>query len=111
RRLWLFERHDVEDAVPNIVREVTGLDLDWPDDDVGVLSPEDQQILTEVAQEYDLPPLILRKLLSVQVQYQGMMRRSGVFNRIREVLDEDWDLADDRSAVTTGQTELDAKED
>ena len=99
RRIWRFERHDTEDAVPRIVREVTGQDLDWPEDDLGTLTPEEYHILAQVAHEYDLPPVMLRKLLSIELQYQGMMRRAGIFQQIRRALDEDWASEDEEAEV------------
>src|SRR5690606_8669245 len=90
RRIWRFDRHDTEDAVPRIVQEVMGQDFEWPEDDLGALTPEDHHVLTQIANEYDLPPLLLRKLRSIELQYQGMMRRAGIFEHIRRVLYEAW---------------------
>lgn len=88
RRIWLYERHDTEDAVPRIVREVTGEECIWPEEDSGFLDGVSIAVLEDIADRHNLPSELLRKLLLVELQYQGMKRRSGIFDQIERILDE-----------------------
>jgi len=90
RRIWRTERQDWEDSVPQIYANVTGKQLDWLQDDVGAFSAQEYRLLGEVCQENDLPTDLVARLLEQERQMQGMHRRSGIFQRIDEVLREEW---------------------
>lgn len=90
RRLWRTERQDWEDSVPQIYYEMTGQRLDWLQDDIGAFSMQEYQVLDEVCQHHDLPTDLVARLLEQERQMQGMHRRSGIFQRIDQVLREEW---------------------
>lgn len=90
RRLWRTERHDWEDAVPQIYYEATGKQLEWLQDDIGAFSMEEYQILNEICEDSGVPTDMVAKLLEQERQMQGMHRRAGIFQRLDEVLREDW---------------------
>lgn len=90
RRLWRTERQDWDDSLPLIYSEMTGQSLEWLQDDIGNFSSHEYRILNEVCQERDIPTDLVARLLEQERQLQGMHRRAGIFQRIDEVLGEEW---------------------
>lgn len=92
RHLWLTERGDWEDSVPKIYREATGKgqDLDWVKEDSGRYGSKERLILHEVCKKYQIPEVMVQKLLDAELQTQGMNRRSSVFQKIDYILREEW---------------------
>jgi DNA sulfur modification protein DndC len=90
RRIWRTERQDWQDSVPQLYREMTGQDLRWLQDDTGAFSALEHRVLAEVCEEHDLPTDLVARLLEQERQVQGMHRRAGIFQRIDEVLREEW---------------------
>lgn len=90
RRLWRTERQDWEDSVPQILYEVTGQQLDWLQDDIGAFSAQEYRVLNEICTDADMPTDLVAKLLEQERQMQGMHRRAGIFQRLDDVLREDW---------------------
>lgn len=90
RRIWQTQRSDWEDSVVRIYAEVTGQTLDWIKDDLGSFSLAEQELLKKICQESKVPLRLVTKLLDIEQQLQGMTRRFSIYNRINEVLNEDW---------------------
>jgi DNA sulfur modification protein DndC len=90
RRIWRTERQDWEDSVPQILYAVTGQQLDWLQDDIGAFSAQEYRVLNQICTDADLPTDLVAKLLEQERQMQGMHRRAGIFQRLDEVLREDW---------------------
>jgi len=90
RRIWRQEKGDWEDSVPKIYREVMGTDLDWIQDDRGMFSGEEGNLLEVICQKHDVPAQLVTKLLDIERQVQGMKRRAAVYSRIEDVLGEEW---------------------
>lgn len=90
RRIWRTERQDWEDTVPQIYAKITGKQLDWLQDDIGAFSAQEYRLLGEICTTNDLPTDLVARLLEQERQMQGMHRRSGIFQRIDNVLGEEW---------------------
>ncbi len=90
RRIWRSERQDWEDSVPTIFRGVMGHDLDWPIEDGPTFSKSDRQLLEGICHLEGVPTELVAKLLDAERQYQGMRRRAGIFDRIEQILRENW---------------------
>jgi len=90
RRIWRLERQDMSDAVPDIYRRVYSRDLAWPDDDTPKIDEADAALLARLCEEHSVPPEMVMKLLNVELQLAGLRRRAGIYNRIDEVLGEEW---------------------
>ncbi len=90
RRIWRTERQDWEDSVPKIYLEVTGSQLRWLQDDIGVFSETEYSVLDEICQSHNMPTDLVAKLMEQERQVQGMHRRAGISARIVDVLGEDW---------------------
>jgi DNA sulfur modification protein DndC len=85
RRLWVFEKHEIEDALPQIYREATGEDFPGPSfDDVLVLRSDDLSVLREMCAEDRLHYELSRELLDVERRFRTMTRRAGLFDALEQ---------------------------
>jgi DNA sulfur modification protein DndC len=88
RALWKSDRHDWEDSLPAIYEDV--FQKRWfalTDDSV---DSEDSRITDEIAVQFGLPVLLLRKLIDAERRSQGLKRRSDIFIELKRVLERDW---------------------
>lgn len=90
RRIWRMERNDWRDSVPEIYRELAGEDFDWVQDDLGTFTEKDSDLLVEICEDHQVPHRLVMKLLDAELQTQGMRRRSSIYNRIEQILREEW---------------------
>lgn len=90
RRIWRTERQDWDDAVPQIYAEITGQTLDWLQDDIGAFTAQEYRVLHDICQIHHLSTEMVARLLEQERQMQGMHRRAGIFQRIEDVLGEEW---------------------
>lgn len=95
RKIWRTERGDWEDSVPRIYEEVTGQKLALVEDDVGTLGPLEAKVLEELSGRYGVPSRLVTKLIDVELQSQGMSKRSAVFGKLDKVLSEEWETDED----------------
>ncbi|MFV8416300.1 DNA phosphorothioation system sulfurtransferase DndC [Methanosarcina mazei] len=97
RRIWQMEKGDWGDSLPKIYKEITGTDLDWIKDDLGMFTKKDQKILEEICLKHEIPLRLVSKLLEAERQVQGMSRRSSVHSKIESILSEDWHTKEEAS--------------
>lgn len=90
RRLWLMEKGDWQDSLPQIYREVTGTDLGWVYEDKVSFSAAEEKLLSEVCNAHKIPVRLVSKLLDAERQVQGMGRRAFIFNSLDAILNEEW---------------------
>ena len=90
RRLWLTERQDWEDALPQVFKEVSGRTIDWEINDVSRPGRLELDLVTRVTQKHDVPVRLLQKLLDAEWQYYGMRRRGLIHKTIEQIVNEDW---------------------
>ncbi|MFQ5741111.1 MAG: DNA phosphorothioation system sulfurtransferase DndC [Acidobacteriota bacterium] len=90
RRIWRVDEGDWEDSIPRIHRAVTGRDLDWVQEDAAAASELDERVLLDVSREHEVPSGLMRELMDLQRELQGLGRRHGVQNRIDRILAKDW---------------------
>jgi DNA sulfur modification protein DndC len=96
RRIWVVEKHEIEDSLPTIYEEVT--DQSYPGsrlDDGTRFGVEDLQLLREISGD----PLhfeLTRQLLSIERNHRFMARRAGVFQELERAIERGfYDNADD----------------
>jgi DNA sulfur modification protein DndC len=107
RRLWRVERQDWEDSVPQIFRKVNDYDLNWPKDDDGAFDADQKELLSSLCQEHDVPFDLVARLLEVERQSTGMIRRAGVQKALQAVLSQEWESETDiMDAAKERQKEL-----
>jgi len=90
RQLWINERQDWEDSLPGIYEDVTGERLNWHRDDMSKPGQVEAEVLSNVADEHDIPENLLRKLIDTEWQHHGMRRRGTIHKDIARILGEDW---------------------
>ena len=109
RRIWMTQRSDWNDSVAKIYEEVMEERLDWTKDDLGSFSQTEQDLLKKICEKHKLPLRLVTKLLDVEQEMQGMTRRSSVYNRIGDVLSEDWLSEDDAKRQMAIPNAIDTK--
>lgn len=101
RRIWVIEKREFEDSVPEIFLKATGQEYPNPElDETTPFRPEDVRLLREVCMSMaiDAPqsgPLdskqilfgVLRDQLGVQHSYRGAIRRVGLHGDLEDILE------------------------
>ena len=83
RRIWVLEKHEIEDTLPQIYQEVTGRYFDrQPLDDSTPYGEAEMDLLRAVCGENEIHFSLLRELLSVEKEFRGLTKRSNLFDRI-----------------------------
>jgi len=95
RRIWRSELSDWADSVPQIYRDVTGHDLNWASEEIGTFSQKDYDMVGQVATQAGIPTKLVTRLIDLERQMQIMGRRSGIYNEIHRLFDEEWNEMSD----------------
>lgn len=91
RRIWRSEESDWEDSVPKIYQEITGIELEWIQDELGSFSKYEYNILDKACKNQEIPTQLLTKLIDLEQNFQGMGRRAGIYNEIHQIFKEEWE--------------------
>jgi DNA sulfur modification protein DndC len=87
RRTWVVDKHELEDRLPVIYREVVGQPYPGrPLDDNLVLGQEEMRELAEICGNDPLHYQLTRDLLGLTIQQRNSARRSGVFDQIEKTI-------------------------
>ncbi len=85
RRIWVMDKHELEDSLPRIYREATGEDYPGrPLDDNLVLGEQEMQELEELCEGDRLHYELTRELLSLTRQQRTTARRAGLFEQLEK---------------------------
>ena len=87
RRLWVIEKHEIEDSLPGIYEEVLG--EEYPEgrlDDSLPFGRDEIEILRDLCGEDVLHFQMTRELLDVERQHRTMARRAGLFKSLEQSL-------------------------
>ena len=85
RRIWVVEKHEMEDRLPSIFSEVTGEPYKGHRfDDNLVLGENELKILREICGDDHLHYELTRELLSVERQQRSHARRAGLFEQLEQ---------------------------
>jgi len=83
RRIWVMDKHELEDCLPKIYREVTGEEYPGrPLDDNLVLGEAEMGILADLCGGDRLHYELTRELLSITGQQRSLGRRAGLFEQL-----------------------------
>ena len=83
RRIWVVEKHEIEDLLPGIYEDETGDSYpDAGDQNNGPLGSEGLEALKEVCGDDSLHYELTRNLLSLEWQHRTQLRRRGLFDGI-----------------------------
>lgn len=92
RRIWIMEKHEIEDSVPRIYEEI--IEQPYPNknlDENQIFKPEDMTLLKEIcAEQGDSERIhyqLTRELLHLEEHHRTMVRRAGLFEAIADALE------------------------
>lgn len=100
RRIWVVEKHELEDSLPRIYKEATGEQYPGrPFDDGFTFSPEEMALLREVCGNDELRFGLARELLDIERRHRSMVKRSGLFDALEQSIKKSFftDAADAES--------------
>jgi DNA sulfur modification protein DndC len=101
RRLWVVEKHEVEDSLPAIYAGALG--TPFPDgrvDDTLAFGTEEMGLLRDLCGEDRLHFELTRELLDVERQHRTMARRAGLFKALEAALRRgSYDSAEDAEEI------------
>jgi len=84
RRIWLEEKHEFEDSLPRIYKEVTG--EEFKDHRLGagnsLLGNDEWSILLEICQDDYMHMELMSRLLDIERQFQTKSRRVGIYENL-----------------------------
>lgn len=85
RRIWVVDKHELEDALPRLYREATGEDYPGrPLDDDQTLGERDMRELEELSEGDRLHYELTRELLSLTQQQRTSARRAGLYENLEK---------------------------
>lgn len=99
RRIWISERQDWQDELPDIYNSVTGKVLQGNFSDVFVPGATELEILHELSNQHEVPIQLVQKLLDAEWQSYGMFRRASIHSTIEKIFEQDWRTFDDIQQV------------
>jgi len=87
RRIWVFEKHEIEDSLPRIFEDVTGAPFPGrPLDEHLSFTADDVETLREICGEDELHFEMTRSLIAVERRYRTMARRAGLFTALEDTV-------------------------
>lgn len=87
RRIWVFDKHELEDKLPAIYQDVTGESFPGrPLDEHLVLGADDVEVLREICGDDALHFEMTRALIGVERNYRTMVRRARLFEALEEAI-------------------------
>lgn len=85
RRIWLLEKHELEDLVPRIYEEETGVPYPGEEfDDQRLFGPEEVSLLREICDGNELEVQMLRELIDIEHRFRTMVSRRGLFDALEK---------------------------
>ncbi|MFB2768726.1 DNA phosphorothioation system sulfurtransferase DndC [Pelatocladus sp. BLCC-F211] len=118
RRIWLEERHEFDDSLPRIYKEVTGEEFQdpRPGADYSLLGTDEWAVLEEICADDAMHLELMAKLLDTERQFRKRARRVGIYDALEKCFEtssrsreEAIDIAhmkrDLKTAITQGDVE------
>ena len=85
RRIWIVDKHEIEDRLPLVYQEATGVAYPGGSfDDHLVMGTEEMNLLRDLCGSDKLHFQLIRELLSIQKQHKSMLRRTGLFKALEK---------------------------
>jgi DNA sulfur modification protein DndC len=89
RRIWLFDKHEIEDLLPIIYQEETG-EVFPGNKPQFVLKQSMFDTLAELCGEDELHYQMVRDLISVEKKYASQTRRTGLFDDLEKSIQKSY---------------------
>lgn len=91
RRIWVVEKNEIEDRVPDIYKNATGRDYPYEQvDESRIFNKTDLGLLKSIAAKNnstdDLHYQLVRNLLNVERNYSTAVKRVGIYENLEKVL-------------------------
>ncbi len=103
RRIWVVDKHEMEDSLPRIYKDVTGENYPGPRlDDSMAIHAEDLALLKEACGDDSLHYELTRELLGVTRQGRTSQRRAGHYERLEKTFGKHY-FDNQQEAVTYAQ--------
>lgn len=87
RRIWLVEKHEIEDHLPQIYEKARG--KAYPDESGGFyhfFGEDELRILDQVCDHDRLSYEMLRELIDIEWGFRTKLRRAGLFDRLEKAI-------------------------
>lgn len=82
RRIWVVEKHEMEDRLPKVYEEVYGQPFPETFDDGRVFGSDEIAVLREMCGAEDLHFELARELLDIEWRFRTKARRAGLFEEL-----------------------------
>lgn len=108
RRIWVVEKHEIEDSLPRVYEEAA--EAPYPGrklDDNLVMGAAEMDILRDLCRDDELQFQLTRELLSVEKRHKSMLRRAGLFDAIEQAFYRNF-YRDEEDAVERARRRRDA---
>lgn len=108
RRIWVVDKHEIEDNLPRIYEEVTS--EPYPGqrlDDNSVLGSDEVELLRNLCGDDRLHFQLVRELLSTEKRHKNMLRRAGIFQAFERAFKRNFYTGED-DAVKRARQRRDA---
>jgi DNA sulfur modification protein DndC len=110
RRIWLEEKHEFDDSLPRIYKEVTRetfKDMRVGVDENKLLGSDEWNVLKEICHEDEMHLELMAKLLDTERQFYTKSRRLGIYESLEKCFDSSSRSKDD--AVRTAHQKRNLK--
>ena len=108
RRIWVVEKHEIEDSLPGIYEETTGEHYSGTRiDDNLVIGAAEMNLLRDLCGDDDLHFQLTRELLSIEKRHKSMLRRAGLFKALEQAFYRNF-YDDEEDAVSRARQRRDA---
>jgi len=89
RRIWVVEKHEIEDSLPGIYEKATGHVFPGNAIDDSLPFGEDEiNILRDICNEDHLHFEMLRDLIDIERRYRTMARRAGLYDALNSAIEK-----------------------
>jgi len=110
RRVWVIEKHEIEDSLPKIYEKATGRKLPLPALDENLpFGEEEIAILRETCGSDQLQYELIRDCIDIERRYSTMLKRAGLFNELEDTIERNFYI-DEEDAERMALRRADAKQ-
>jgi DNA sulfur modification protein DndC len=108
RRIWVVDKHELEDRLPTIFRDITGEEFPGSRiDDNLPFGAEEMEVLKRICGDDELHFQLTRELIDVERRHRTLTRRTGLFPALERAFRRGY-YADADDARERAQGRLDA---
>ena len=96
RRIWVVDKHEIEDTLPRVYEDVSGEPYPGaPLDDNAVVGAEEIDLLRELCGDDHLHFQLVRELISTEKRHKSMLRRAGLFDAFERAFARSYYVSED----------------